>query len=223
MDVADLLPKRPTEAQFIDFTGEPFLRISDEALDALWRDAPNRDDLERFKAGFSEGSRRGLVLSFLLTWEAHWTRAEDHMILAHLASHVWTEGKAHSALAEFCDHDIQPEDVLALMGHHRCSAVIMDADDLEAYSALPDRFTVWRGGCLMPIELAMGHSWTTDRKVAEKFAERARVFGGEPAVSWRRVRKSDLIAYYAGRDEAEAVLWPSRRAINRRIGLNGAS
>lgn len=70
-------------------------------------------------------------------------------------------------------------------------------DDLVSYEGLPDLVRVYRGGGDDSFL-----SWSLDRAVAEKFAQRS---GRE--VRERLLRKSDIFACLTGRGEAEVLAW----------------
>lgn len=63
---------------------------------------------------------------------------------------------------------------------------------------LPEKMTIWRGGALN------GLSWTTDKDVAVKFANRFQ--DKEPQIHCRRILKRDVICFLDGRDESEIIL-----------------
>lgn len=72
--------------------------------------------------------------------------------------------------------------------------------DREAYDALPDEVTLWRGGETKFL------SWTTDPEVADLFARRAaRGTDREPTVRTITVPKSEIFAFYTSRGESEAL------------------
>ena len=63
---------------------------------------------------------------------------------------------------------------------------------------LPQKITVWRGGT------SDGLSWTTDKKVAVKFANRFHDY--KPEIHCRQVHKSDVICCLEDRSESEIIL-----------------
>ena len=82
---------------------------------------------------------------------------------------------------------------------------MMDPEERDALSAMPERFTVWRGGRTWE-----GLSWTTDEEKARWFSKRFAVFHPEDDKLWRgEVVKADVIAYLLGRGESEIVVLPS--------------
>ncbi len=203
----------PTLSELRAWTDEPFLALTDEQITAIFGELGDASAVDDLRQSHPWGSRRGLVLTFAAAHRFNAERA-PHPAFAHLCAKVWTEGRAHSALAEFGleeSDEIFPEDLLRAMEAHRCSSVIMTPDELQAFAQLPDVMTVWRGGAGDGAAIKRGHSWTTSRTVAADFAKRAATgFGGEPRIAWRRIRKSQVIAYFMDRGESEIVIWPSR-------------
>lgn len=72
-------------------------------------------------------------------------------------------------------------------------------DDPEAWEALPQKLTLYRGGP------AYGISWTTDREQAEWFANR---FGRDYPVWEVTIDKEQALGYLTGRGESEVILPP---------------
>ena len=78
---------------------------------------------------------------------------------------------------------------------------LMNEENMEAYNALPDKVTVYRGTCLESTTKAM--SWTTDIDKARWFAGR---FGDNGKVYEAQINKKDIFAYFADSGEKETVL-----------------
>lgn len=77
---------------------------------------------------------------------------------------------------------------------------IMTESEREAFDALPDTFTIYRGGPEAKRDVL---SWTTDLKTARWFADRYK--GGHPV--WRStIAKTDALALWLGRGESEVVV-----------------
>jgi len=184
---------------------EPFLTITDAGAAALFDPTPTVASLATFLDGLQFGSRKGGVYLYVLANQIHpdWNE-RPNPILAHLARHLWCEGRGGSAIEEFGltdEWDIYPDDLLDQMWPFRCSPVLMNPDELAAFRGLPERFTVWRGG--PRDEVRYGNSWTTDRARAEWFAARRE----NGCVAWRRPHKADVVAYVCDRGEAEIILF----------------
>jgi hypothetical protein len=82
---------------------------------------------------------------------------------------------------------------------------MMDEEERAAFAALPDTLTVYRG-CHRELN-EDGLSWTLDRDRAAWFAKRfASVTGSDPIVHVGEVSKSQVVAHFLGRNEAEIVL-----------------
>lgn len=83
--------------------------------------------------------------------------------------------------------------------------LLMSEDEREAYDALPDTITIYRG-CKIGLN-EDGLSWTTDLARARWFANR---FGGDDeyrgAVRTATVKKEDVVALFNGRGECEVVI-----------------
>lgn len=88
----------------------------------------------------------------------------------------------------------------------------MTAKERRALKGMPDTLTIYRGfsgkGTLR------GWSWTTDREKGEWFARRPpgplHPAPTDPTLVEATVRKSDVIAYFAGRNESEIVVDPRK-------------
>lgn len=86
--------------------------------------------------------------------------------------------------------------------HHRHD-LVMDEDEMEAFNALPDLITVYRGS---QSGLPIGLSWTTDHERAEWFANR---YGQDNAMVFEgKINKAHVLAYFLGRGEQEIVAFP---------------
>lgn len=83
---------------------------------------------------------------------------------------------------------------------------VMDASERQAFNALPDRLTVYRGYSVSGNDY--GYSWTLDRAKAEWFARR---YAASPEadgvfVASMEVSKNEVLAHFTGRNEAEIVV-----------------
>lgn len=90
----------------------------------------------------------------------------------------------------------------------------MNEQDLAAFNALPETFTVWRGGSP---GRAIRYSWTTEFDVAVQFAEHKGGLAGEPRGDCRgwtgTVQKADIVAFFVGgihHDEQEVIIHPDK-------------
>ena len=88
--------------------------------------------------------------------------------------------------------------------------------DRDFYDSLPDEFAVFRG-CHGFNE--QGCSWSTDRKVAEKFALRMAI-DKQYILLQGMVRKTDIICAYNNRQEKEIVVLPKKVIIVGRERAN---
>lgn len=81
-------------------------------------------------------------------------------------------------------------------------------DAPSVFAALPETLTIYRGSRAHIRPSAREISWTLARGCAEKFARR---LGRRDGAVWRGdVKKSDVLAYFEGRGEAEVVVTPRR-------------
>ena len=85
---------------------------------------------------------------------------------------------------------------------------VMDTTEREHLASLPDDLTIYRG---VSLRSAMhGLSWTLDREKAQWFANRWLCFKRRrPILLQTVVRKTDVVAYFAGRKEQEIVVHPN--------------
>jgi hypothetical protein len=97
---------------------------------------------------------------------------------------------------------------------------LMTVEELEVFDALPDEVTVYRGSLTSEgaRRVRGGMSWTLSQKVGNWFAQRGmeqkKNHHCRPLLLQGTVRKADVFAYFAGRDEQELVVRPgSVRAV----------
>jgi len=86
--------------------------------------------------------------------------------------------------------------------------LLMDEDEQAAYELLPDRLTIYRG-CAESNRL--GFSWSVDREQGEWFARRCGFSTSNKDGTLLLIgecSKSDVIAHFTRRDEAEIVVSP---------------
>lgn len=89
---------------------------------------------------------------------------------------------------------------------------VMDEDDQKAFDALPEEFEVWRGYTVEAGKLGM--SWTVDRDKAKWFGYRfSHAEHRPPRIAHGRVKKSEVLAYFGGRNESEIVVLAETVAI----------
>jgi len=108
----------PLPHEIASWADDPVLHITVEAIAALFTEAPSKQDLETFIAGFKPGSVSGLVNLFIAIYSVLDDALPDlrHRILAHLADLVLSIEGADKALLEaaLADLRIQKVDVEAL-------------------------------------------------------------------------------------------------------------
>jgi hypothetical protein len=76
--------------------------------------------------------------------------------------------------------------------------------DRADYDALPERFTVYRGG---DARFAVKNAWTLDLEVAEGFATGFRFPNKEPEVLTATTTKRNVALYHGDRKESEIVVF----------------
>lgn len=82
--------------------------------------------------------------------------------------------------------------------------LLMDEEELEVFSNLPDTITVYRGVPKGGNKLGM--SWTLSKETAVWFKKRLECIAGEGCVYRTEVSKDAVLAYIDGREEKEVVL-----------------
>ena len=87
---------------------------------------------------------------------------------------------------------------------------VMDEDDIEAFTKLPESFPIWRGAGHRRV--AEGLSWTTDKAKATWFAHRFASSRRHDAAFLAQgvVHRGDVLAYFIGRNESEIVVLPDK-------------
>lgn len=83
---------------------------------------------------------------------------------------------------------------------------VMHVEDHEPFDSLPEVLTVYRGFQREDGGEEYGWSWSLKRETAEWFARRWP--NGAPMIATVTVGKSEVLAYFNDRDEAEIVLHP---------------
>jgi hypothetical protein len=121
-----------------------------------------------------------------------------------LVGYVWTDSNSVTASADewqwVWDHCYSRRGGLS-----KRSRLVMSPEDRRACAALPDEFTIYRG-CRFE-DHAESFSWSLDRKVAVWFAHRRD--DGQPLLVTTQISRSQVLAYFSGRKEAEIVLDPN--------------
>ena len=95
-----------------------------------------------------------------------------------------------------------------------CSKYLMDKDERKAFKNLPDKITIYRG--YVPNKNKYGLSYTLDEKTANWFSNRynnhlvskSKSTTKNGNVIKRVVNKSDVLAYFNGRNEEEILIKP---------------
>ena len=85
------------------------------------------------------------------------------------------------------------------------SEYLMDEKERSALAAMPEQITIYRG--YQRPECRLGWSWTIDFEQAKWFAKRFQETGSGFIAS-AKVDKSNVIAYWTGRNESEILVLP---------------
>jgi len=84
--------------------------------------------------------------------------------------------------------------------------LVMDEKERQAFDQLPPELTIWRG--VNRQNAVLSFSWTLDREKAVWFAHRFADDNDPLLLAEGRVSKAHVLAYFAGRKEAEIVVFP---------------
>lgn len=104
------------------------------------------------------------------------------------------------------DPNLSKREIVALF--KKCEpTVVMDKDELDAYNALPEVITIYRGIIEKKAINIKGMSWTTKLETARWFAKR---FGKRGVVYSATIEKRYVYAYFFGRNEFETVVDPAK-------------
>jgi hypothetical protein len=115
-----------------------------------------------------------------------------------LVGSVWVDSEnIFESFSEWCE----------LWGENSKDRVhAMNEDEREAFAALPDTITVYRG--VSREDAIDGLSWTTDKQKALWFARRLNTKESTPMLAKGKVSKQDVLAHFLGRNESEVVVLP---------------
>lgn len=139
----------------------------------------------------------------------------DPILIAATIYHNWHGGKAgfqflpDPAATDPEDYETEAFDLIETLdaGIWGDPSRILTGDDRRFYDSLPDRFTVYRGCAGVSPEVgALGVCWTTQRDIAEWFADRSSRERSQRVVLSARARKEDV--RLAKASEFEVVLMP---------------
>lgn len=161
------------------------------------------------REAIAEARQQGEWHSFIWLHERPW-RLEALMDISldmsdqefwSLVANVWMDSENIRENYEAWDRLLR----LDRSGQHH----LMDDKDREGFAAIPVRggwVTIWQGHTT---ERDDGWSWTMSREKAVWFARRfALMEGGQAVLTKGRIRKSRILAYFAGRGEEEVLAAP---------------
>ena len=175
-----------------------------EVLDIL----SSKDALNRWRSTMREGIRtansviqifimlnKPYYLTFLKYAQPYLSDKDFAVILAS----AWTGSEnPHD------DCNVSKKDFLEMF-HRAKSELLMDEDEFKVFTELPDTITVFRGVTDFNKKNYKGLAWSRELRVAEWFAGR---FGCHGTVYRATIDKQYVLAYFAGRNEAEVVVDP---------------
>ena len=81
---------------------------------------------------------------------------------------------------------------------------LMSEEELDTYNHLPDEIKIYR--CVGAKSNPKGFSWAANIEVAERFAEKYSLLGGDSYIATAIVKKEDVMAYLSRRDEDEYIV-----------------
>ncbi len=142
------------------------------------------------------------------------------MVAEGVLSEQWFQDNLPHLWSGSDPDDMKPE-YLAVWRKARARAggVIRDGRPLPHPEPGKRMLRVYRGG--LPFNLRAGFAWTTDPKVARRFANGAGVrmpqVGGIVITGW--VKPSDVMAYITDRNEAEVIVDPRLVRNVRAVGV----
>lgn len=93
---------------------------------------------------------------------------------------------------------------------------MMRPEELEAYNALPEVVTIYRGCYQIN---TFGFSWSLSKEAAEKFPTYYRYWrpNEQALLITAKVLKKDIVAVKLDRGESEIITWNAKRISTRRI------
>jgi hypothetical protein len=121
--------------------------------------------------------------------------------------HEWLQllGSVWSSCDNIGPHRLQLRALLAPAGP---LLELMEPAEADAYWALPDRLTVYRG---CGAQNLLGASWSLERETAARFPLLHRYRQAHPLLVTATVRKAHVLAVKLDREEAEIITFRARR------------
>lgn len=107
-------------------------------------------------------------------------------------------------------------DLLHVLPWYAPITEMMTEIEVDAYQALPDIVTVYRGAGRIN---RMGASWSLDKEVARRFPTLNRYQQNTPMLYTARVRKERILAVKLDREEAEVITFDAEIIKSQRIGM----
>ncbi len=96
----------------------------------------------------------------------------------------------------------------------------MEPAEADAYKALPDRWTVFRGCGETNL---LGASWSLERETAARFPLLNRYRQARPLLVTATVRKAHVLAVKLDRQEAEIITFRARRVAVEPLPITASS
>jgi hypothetical protein len=151
------------------------------------------DDIVRFLIQFDSYARTE-PMTWLLMLAAAQLRLKIFLEYGNLCDAPWPY---RSSIAEYLRQARTEIDLIEVLG----------PVERAFYEALPDPIPVWRG-CERGRE--RGLHWTTNRALAEDFAQGKRCINKNPTVVAAEIPKQHVFAVFTSRQEEEVVVDPRR-------------
>jgi hypothetical protein len=148
------------------------------------------------------------AFAFLMRWGNHYSRLPLLLALAdRMERREWLQllGRAWSSCDNIGPHRLQLRTLLPPAGP---VPELMESAEADAYLALPDRLTIYRGCGERNL---LGASWSLERETAARFPLLHRYRQARPLLVTATVRKAHVLAVKLDRQEAEIITFRARR------------
>ena len=148
------------------------------------------------------------AFAFLMRWGDHCSRLPLLLALAdRMERREWLQllGREWSSCDNIGPHRLQLRALLPPAGP---VPELMESAEADAYLALPDRLTIYRGCGERNL---LGASWSLERETAARFPLLHRYRQARPLLVTATVRKAHVLAVKLDRQEAEVITFRARR------------
>jgi hypothetical protein len=148
------------------------------------------------------------AFAFLMRWGDHYSRLPLLLALSdRMERHEWLQllGSEWSSCDNIGPHRLRLRALLPPAGP---VLELMEPAEADAYRALPDRLTVYRG---CGAQNLLGACWSMERETAARFPLLHRYRQARPLLVTATVRKAHVLAVKLDRQEAEIITFRARR------------